>query len=464
MQSVSTITNRLIFFLFVFIISINISAQENSPFSRYGIGDLYPNQNAASLEMGGLSAALYSVEPNQPVNTNNPASYSNIGLITYDLGIAIDSRTLINNSASEKYNSVNFSPSYFVLGFPLSKKHGMGFAFGLKPLSRINYSVQGTSLVTYNNTSDSLSNIYQGNGGLNQGFFGFGKRFRFDSANRFGLNLGFNAGMNFGEKNVSTLVNIISDSLQYNASNSSVNTDMWGTFLNIGAQADFQLAQTVNQTSKIISIYTLRLGGDFTLQQKLRANQSVVSNTFYTNTSGQMVSYDTAKSENNILGNVFIPSSYTAGFSIAKTVRAGPFYGDKWMIGFEYDAAKWSDYLFYNEADRTVNTWTGRVGISFSPDPLYGKFWSRATYRLGFLTGTDYIDADGNGLKETAITFGAGFHIRVRRTYDNEYTLLNTAFQIGKRGTGVNNITENYFKFTLGFTLNDIWFIKRKYD
>jgi hypothetical protein len=61
-------------------------------------------------------------------------------------------------------------------------------------------------------------------------------------------------------------------------------------------------------------------------------------------------------------------------------------------------------------------------------------------------------------------SFGAGFPIRKWRAYETQFTVLQTAFQIGKRGSSVNNVTENFFQFTFGLSLNDNWFIKRKYD
>ncbi|HRF27774.1 MAG TPA: hypothetical protein PKW54_10550, partial [Ferruginibacter sp.] len=33
-------------------------AQENSPYSRYGLGDIVPNQNVVNRGMGGLSIAV----------------------------------------------------------------------------------------------------------------------------------------------------------------------------------------------------------------------------------------------------------------------------------------------------------------------------------------------------------------------------------------------------------------------
>ena len=50
-----------------------LSAQENSPYSRYGLGDIAPSTNIVNRGMGGLSAAF--ADP-FTINFTNPASYS----------------------------------------------------------------------------------------------------------------------------------------------------------------------------------------------------------------------------------------------------------------------------------------------------------------------------------------------------------------------------------------------------
>jgi len=62
------------------------------------------------------------------------------------------------------------------------------------------------------------------------------------------------------------------------------------------------------------------------------------------------------------------------------------------------------------------------------------------------------------------LTLGAGLPIRKWSMYDNQYTIINTTFEIGKRGNKNNNITESFFRFSLGLNLSDIWFKKRKYE
>ena len=107
-----------------------------------------------------------------------------------------------------------------------------------------------------------------------------------------------------------------------------------------------------------------------------------------------------------------------------------------------------------------------RGGVQIIPAPFSSTsgFLGHTIYRFGFYTGKDYMQADGNDLKVTAVTFGAGFRVRKFSSYNNQSSIINTAFEIGKRGSNVNNITENFFKFSVGLSLSDIWFIKRKYD
>jgi hypothetical protein len=106
-----------------------------------------------------------------------------------------------------------------------------------------------------------------------------------------------------------------------------------------------------------------------------------------------------------------------------------------------------------------------KVGAQISPDPVSGRsYWGTVNYRFGFFTGQEGINADGNGLKTTGGSFGLGIPVRKWNTYSNQFTIVNTAIQFGKRGTSVNNITENFIRLSFGLSLSDIWFIPRKYD
>jgi len=56
----------------------SVAAQENSPYSRYGFGDLSPNHNIITRGMGGIAAGYSDF---QSINFINPASYGNLGYV-----------------------------------------------------------------------------------------------------------------------------------------------------------------------------------------------------------------------------------------------------------------------------------------------------------------------------------------------------------------------------------------------
>lgn len=459
MRSVSiTISNLsrvfLVFLSVTFLLSA--AAQENSPFSRYGLGEYYTSQHIISRSLGGLTAAYADGMNNnvgQSINFNNPATYSSFFMSTFDLGVTIDSRTLRSTTPAGKFTSNNFVPSYLSIGFPLNKLKGLGLAFGLKPVSRISYSVQNLSRAA----NDSLQTLYEGSGGLNQAFVGLGKRWKTFS-------IGFNTGYNFGRKEISTRKSFLNDTVIYYQSNSSTLSNFGGIFLNGGMQYELSLNKKVNTQAKTTENYLLRFGVTGTLQQRMSASQDINRETFTYGASGD-IRIDSVSEKTGIKGTVLLPSTYAAGITLHKTTTNARGLFELWSIGAEYTTTQWVNYRFYDQADKLNNSWQFRLGVQFAPDPLAGKdYWSIVNYRAGFYTGKDYINADGNGLTQYGVSFGAGLPIKKWSSYDNQFTIMNTALQFGKRGSAVNNITETYFQFSLGISLSDIWFVKRRYD
>lgn len=442
MRSVSSISKTILntgFFLFLG--SFLANAQENSPYSRYGLGDIFPGQHIANRGIGGITAA-YRDPLGQSVNFYNPASYSGISLVTYDIGIGIDSRTLRSANPVRKFNSVNFTPSYVVLGLPVDKKRGIGLAFGLRPISKLNYSIVENKRVT---GIDSVGSLYEGKGGLYQGFIGLGKRWG-------GFSIGVNGNFNFGNKETTTRILFLNDTVQYQSSNYSTVTSYSKLTFSGGVQYQFKPGKNT----------VLRLGFEGALKQTLNARQDQKRETFYYATDGSTVPVDTALVVNDVKGTIQLPSTYTAGIAFETQTKEKL---TRLMLSAEYESTKWSDYRFMGQPDKLVDNWQMRFGAQLSPDYLHAQsFWSRVTYRTGFFYGKDNINADGNELKTYGLTFGLGLPVVRRTNYTNQYSNIHTAIEIGKRGSKVNNITENYFRLSFGFSLSDIWFIKRKYD
>ena len=61
-------------------------------------------------------------------------------------------------------------------------------------------------------------------------------------------------------------------------------------------------------------------------------------------------------------------------------------------------------------------------------------------------------------IENTGITFGVGLPVA-------GFSNVNMGFELGKLGSGDDSlIEENYVNIRIGFSLNDRWFIKRKYN
>ena len=452
MQSVSTTICRIGFVVLSSVFfTTTVFSQENSPYSRYGLGDLTPSQHILNRGMGGVSVAYAD---GRIVNFANPAAFSNATIVTYDLGISIDARTLRSNSPVAKYNSTNFSPAYLAVAMPLSAKRRLGIAFGFKPQSRINYSLVKNERLT---NIDSMQTLYEGSGGLNQFYIGLGKRWK-------NLSLGFTTGYNFGRKETATKKAFINDTVAYYKSNYATTTSFGGVFFNAGIQYEILLDSSAGKSKSMASRTYLRLGATANLGQKLSASQDFVKQTFEYDISGGAYKVDSVSSGSDLSGKINIPATYTAGFLIQKTSFDASGVYDIWCVGAEFTTAKWSEYSFYNQKDATINNWQLKVGGQWVPDPKNVRsYFSRVTYRTGFNIGKDYINADGKELKTYGVTFGLGLPVRPAR-FSYQFTTINTAIEFGRRGSAANNITEGYFKLSVGLSLSDLWFIKRKYD
>lgn len=452
MQSMSSITRRVIpIFLFSFLLLTTASAQENSPYSRYGLGDIQPAQHVVARGMGGVAVAYADA---QTVNFANAASFANLRVVTYDLSLAIDSRTLRNTNASDKYNSTNFSPSYLTLGLPINRKKQIGAAFGIMPITRINYSVGKNERLS---GIDSLQTLYEGSGGLNQLFAGIGKKWG-------GLSLGIMVGYNFGRKEIATKLAFINDTVAYYKANYSTSTNFGGAFVNAGLQYEIKLDSSFKKDVGVKKHY-LRFGASATLGQKLYAKQDIKRETFNLDGSGGTYTVDSVYAVTDIKGRIEIPTTYSVGILFLQTLSDAYNTYDTWSIGAEFAAANWSSYRFYNQQDAVTNSWQAKIGAQWMPDPKnIRSYFSRVNYRAGFNYGKDYINADGKELKNYGVTLGFGLPVRSSRYNPYQFTTVHTAFEFGKRGSKVNNITEGYFRVSLGLSLSDFWFQKRKYD
>jgi len=431
---VRPITNSfsaILLLLVIFLLALQGKAQENSPYSRYGLGDFVPGQNILNRGMGGLSSAFADYSS---VNFTNPASYASLKITTFDIGLDYNSRSLRALNPPRKFNSAYLIPSYMQIGLPLSKKKNWGMNIGLRPITRINYDIL---LNTRISGIDSAQYSYLGNGGTYQAFTGMA----YGTKN---LSIGFNAGYMFGNKEYSTRLSFVNDTINYKTTNSADTTRFGGLFFNAGIQYKIKLNEKT----------ILRLGFHGNLSTSMKATRNISRETIAYNPNAGVVVIDSIYSSQDQTGTIVHPSSWGAGFM---------FEGENmWMFGGEIGVANWADYRYFGTADKMVNNWTGRIGGQFVPDFKSSNYWQRVTYRIGASFGPDNVQLN-KAIPQYMFSFGTGLPVR-RNVYTNQYTTINTAFELGFRGNKSNDIRENIFRFSLGLSLSDIWFNKPKYQ
>lgn len=417
-----------LFFAAVMLLSIQIFAQENSPYSRYGIGLQQARENIANRGMGGASIADRSISL---INPSNPASYSALKLTSYQLGLSGSMFTIRNNN-QQSSKTGGFGLSYVNLAFPVGKSTAI--SFGLLPYSKVNYSMRQL---------DSVPDVSQ----VEYNFFGEGsvQKVYFGAAHEYkGFSIGANVGYIFGSYFNNTSATF-TDSLEILDAHVLKRTRLSGLAWDLGVGYHYKY-----KNERFINV-----GATFSNQTNLK---STAEQDWYQSFGfpGSTSPYNfLADSLREFSGNTVVPSNLGVG------VQWGN--GDKWKAGLDYIRSDWSQFRSFDQPDSFATSSTIRLGGEFTPD-VNDKFniWKRVTYRAGAYTRNEPLKLNGVQLKSQAVTVGVGYPIvRTLRSIGQ----VNAAFELGKRGTlEADLVQENYSRFSIGVTLNDRWFMKRRYD
>ena len=432
-------------------------SQDNSPYTRFGLGDLVPSTNINTRAMGGISTGYNDYFS---INFNNPASYGSFYTIReekskktrwaraiLDIGLNFENRTLIAPNTTGKFTVSNALFSHVQVGIPL--RNNWGLSFGLRPVSRISYkTIQGGRVldaVTGLPTADSTVTLSEGDGGTYLASLGTGFRIK-------DFSFGVNGGYLFGKKDYSSRKSVINDTVQYNAGNFQTKTTYGNLYLNAGMQYQVRLDSTTFMT----------LGAFGNLKQKLSASQDLIRETYYYDPNVGNSRIDSVYEKNGVKGKIEYPASFTAGFMIQRipALKKGG-----WLIGVDFHQSNWKDYRIYGQADSLRNKWEIRVGGELRPslEAARKSYFGNVAYRAGFFIGPDYIQVKKK-LPLFGASLGLGLPLRNFNRLNNQVTLINVAFEYIKRGNNENLLKENMFRFSVGFSLSDIWFTKKKYE
>ncbi len=418
----------LIYFFFITKVSIS---QVTTPFSSLiPIGELSDNSFSNNLAMGGLGISNGSY---WHLNNQNPAALVYNRFTTLEMGIASDVRQLVNNQTKDISGNGNIN--YMGFGVPLLKGGKWVASFGFNPFSNMNYKLFSEELVRGVDgslTSALVNHDYEGTGGLSQLYFSNGFKLSDD------FSFGLKGSYIFGS---------LSSNISSKVSNEP---QFYSNLFEKSSFNDFALQVGLFYRKEISENKFLKFGFVYDFDNALDAKRFSQLERKIPNSLTVFV-VDTLL--NNEISIFEIPSSI--GFGVSYEVI------DKISLGIEIRSQQWNESSgFINDSNTQYkNLLQLSTGFEIIPDAEnVNSFFQRVTYRGGILLKKSPLIINGNQLNTTAITFGLSLPI-------GTISRVNLGFEAGKRGN-LNKISikENYLKFIIGSSINNIWFIKRKFD
>jgi len=444
----------------LFTISVDAQNYSVSPYSRYGIGELQDNGFAKSAALGGSAIALQN-DTLTPffINALNPASYASIRLTTFEAG-AFNNTTMLRDDANSSVKNAA-SLEYISLAVPFTR--WWSGCFGLMPYSSVGYKISDQKTI---DSVGTVNYLYQGTGGINRLYFGNAIRIK-------NLYLGVNVSYLFGSMNYVER-DLFSDGISYNTkiTNSTTVNDI---YFDYGLQYTIIIdslreKRTVKRDSLGHKIKMPRGKKDiddvkitFGLTTALKSNLSAVSSTLiqrYTlDASNDEIIIDTIQNTVNKHGVITLPFSYGAGVAVKK--------GEKFLFTGDYSIQNWSDFSLFEENANLKNSMKISFGAQYVPgkqSDFRSSYWKRVNYRIGMKYYKSYLNFPNSEIDEYVLSLGLGLPVGRMRVLQ-QFSMLNVAFELGQNGTTANNLLkEQFFRVTLGVTINDRWFIKSRFD
>ncbi len=403
----------------ILLLSITTYSQDGSPspYSYFGLGDTSFKGTTEYISMGGINSYTDSLH----YNINSPASLSRLKYVTLNIGMS--NRFISMEDNNEKVNASSHNISYFALGLPIGKKAGLGF--GILPETSSNFKIykeENTGIYTY-----------EGFGGLSRLFIA--ASYKLNDNLSFGVEFQHHFGY-LRQENIW----IPEGSSTYTREDN--NEDLSASTVKLSGLFTYPL-----KNKKYISANL-----DYQIGQNLDAHYTGSIRLIRVTPSGrELVVSRIDKAEED--GKVSLPAVVDAGVGIGEKNKwfAGAGFTYVGLKGFKNEFMDPS-YVQYNDA------YTYHIGGMYTPEynSITG-YWKKISFRGGAYYKQTGLTIYGEEIKDFGITFGLG--LPSLKALSN----LNLGFELGTRGTTNNNLVkENYFNLHVSFSLNDIWFIKRK--
>lgn len=399
----------------------------SSPYSMFGLGSVRETTVNTRLQgMGGVANAMFG---NGLINTQNPATLGKIDTLAFllDVGLYLKTTSLSNATVREK--AFNIAPDHIMLAFPVFRWWKM--SFGAQPYSSVNYSMKVENNV--DNIGRAVT-LFNGEGGLNK--INWGNGFKIGEH----FSIGANASFIFGSNQESTILYFPDTSYIMNSARNRDVSIYWFTF-DYGVMYDTKFSNDI----------AFSVGLTYKQPANLRGNLETFLRTSVGGVEGVAETViDTISYGKNKI-RYHVPQGIGAGVMLKKDNR--------WLVSLDFDWHQWSAFTYDGVSDSLQNSWRIAAGGEFLPKSTsVSGYFTRISYRAGFFFERGSLKIDNHSINKMGLTLGAS--LPLPRTLSK----VNLGIELGQFGTKSDNlIQERYFKLTVGVSLYERWFQKRRY-
>jgi hypothetical protein len=134
---------------------------------------------------------------------------------------------------------------------------------------------------------------------------------------------------------------------------------------------------------------------------------------------------------------------------------------NKWFFGLQYEDKLSSSFenkflIIDNISYRDSRVFS--IGAHYIPDASsLTSYWKRVKYRFGIRNEEKSILLNNLPVNQFSLNLGLGLPL-------SGFSKANFGLEFGTVEDENKSLKENYFSIRLGLSLNDIWFIKRKFN
>jgi hypothetical protein len=441
-----------------------------SPYSRFGLGDIYNSGNTGSLALGGVKTTFNDAAM---INAENPATLGYVFNTTLQTGLRFNTLRLSQNGSEATLNNGFLEQFQMLFKRPGAKT---GVLMGLSPFTTTGYAITTTDP---NTPVGPVVYNYEGKGGITRAYAAVGRKFPIKQYYRFldkdgaatdslrvirhTVSGGLTGNYLFGAVNQTRLVEI--QNTTFLGTRATDRLTVSDFTLDLGVHYEWLARIKFGKDNKIVERTALQFAAIYSPERRVGGTLEAYSESVIFQ-GGRAFAIDTTFAVNGESTSI-LPQRLRSGVALHHYSRKGRHI----MVALDYEARNWSRFQTITESDIVnpglVSSQEVSFGVQYMPKPIEesGNFLERGQYRAGLRNTQTYLSVQGEQIVDRAVTVGLSWPMISSRSGSK----FHLGMEFGQRGEDNGQLLrEDYTNLYVGFSLapfvKNAWFVTRKYD